>query len=91
MHKYAALATNAFFDKGKDYLYFVLYKDCEDCDITLGRGKLDDIEYLEPRIKHKGSFTYAIYSFKTTESNTKPIWSFPIPKEKDAEALLFVR
>ncbi|MEM8906746.1 MAG: hypothetical protein AAGD05_02770, partial [Bacteroidota bacterium] len=91
VHKYSALATNAFFDKGKDYLYVVVFKDCPDCEVTLGRGKDDDLQYKKATIEHEGNFTYAIYSFKSVESNTKPIWAYPDPEEKDGEALLFVR
>lgn len=91
VQKEAALAVNAFFDGGKEYLYLVLFKDCSDCDVTVGRGKGNDIQYKEVQIKHEGDFTYAVYSFKSLESNTRPIWAFPNPDKKNGEALLFVR
>ncbi|MEM9819428.1 MAG: hypothetical protein AAF985_00090 [Bacteroidota bacterium] len=91
INKYAALAINAFFDRDKEYLYVVVFKDCSDCEVTVGRGKGEDVQYKTPQVKNEGHLTYAVYSFKSLESNTKPIWAFPNLEEKNGEALLFVR
>ncbi len=87
----SAMILPTSFRKGKEYLFVAVFEDCEKCEILLGRGDPDDYDLKKPQVKHEETFTYAVYSFVTSKSNSNAIWAFPEDVTKNGKVLLFER
>ena len=87
----SAMILPTSFRKGKEYLFVAVFEDCDKCEILLGRGDPDDYDLKKPQVKNEETFTYAVYSFVTSKSNSNAIWAFPEDVTKDGKVLLFER